>query len=914
MRRFLLVVLWLCLGPTVFAQSANRPVSLSGVVTDPSGALIPGARVHVGTIASAQGWNATADGAGKFSLAVPSGTYILVVTAEGFNAFSRELALSVGAQQSLTVKLEIASADETIEVSGSQGNALSESSNKSALVLGADQLATLSDDDTTFQQQLQAIAGGDGEHPLQVYVDGFQGGQFPPKSAIREVRINQNTYSAEYDELGFGRIEIETKPGYGKLHGTIDAFGNDSDFNSQNPFLHSSEPGYYRVHYLGNVSGSLDTKSSFFLNGEYYNQQNNAIVNATTADGLYNKAIANPQITQDYSGRYDRQWSTNNTATIRYEFDRVSQTNAGLSSQLLLPTQAYTSVNTTQTLQVGNTQVITPHLENDVRFQWQRTAISQDPVSEEATVVVSGTFTGGGSPTQKYRDSLNQYQFEDKGSWEHGKHFLRYGFRFRFYQEDNRSNAGFNGSYTFSNLSSFEAGTPSQVSVTQGRSHFAVSTADFAWYAEDEWKLRKNLTLDFGVRVETQTAIPDHFDPSPHLGFAWAIGAKEKKPAWMTLRGGGAIFYDRFDVGNLLTTVQRASGSGQRVYTSTSPGTCSNFAQAPTLECLNTTTAASQTTYTVDPHFHSSYGINAGLTAEFPLGKRGNISFNYLFERALHSYVSINANAPRADHTQPYGSDAGVMDQFTSGGRGYGNWLFANPRLDLSKSIHWWAFAIYQHVNSDRQSATNFASNSYNIHQDYGRSAYDRHFATFTGLDSTLPLGFTFSTFLALRGGQPFNITTGNDDNEDTIYNDRPTYAGAFSDASKVVHTPWGSFDQTPVAGNKLIPVNLGHSPRFLSLQVQLGRTWKFGPRVADDASDVLTASSKDGKPAPLPDPRYSIDFSVEVQNITNTVSPASRIGVLSSSNFGKSIGTSNTFLTTSAANRTLMLHTGFRF
>ena len=110
--------------------------------------------------------------------------------------------------------------------------------NASAIVIKGEDLNALSDDPDELQNELTALAGpAAGPNGGQIYIDGFTGGQLPPKSSIREIRVNQNPFSAEYDRLGYGRIEIFTKPGTDKLHGQVQVGGNDSAFNSQNPIL-----------------------------------------------------------------------------------------------------------------------------------------------------------------------------------------------------------------------------------------------------------------------------------------------------------------------------------------------------------------------------------------------------------------------------------------------------------------------------------------------------------------------------------------------------------------------------------------------------------------------------------------------------------------------------------------------------
>src|ERR1035441_9308594 len=140
------------------------------------------------------------------------------------------------------------------------------SSNAGAIVISGKELDALPDDPDELESDLQALAGPSaGPSGGQMYIDGFTAGELPPKSSIREIRINQNPFSAEYDKLGYGRIEIFTKPGTDKYHGQFFVLGNDSAFNSPNPFA-GSEPPYYSTQFNGNIGGPLSKKASFFFN------------------------------------------------------------------------------------------------------------------------------------------------------------------------------------------------------------------------------------------------------------------------------------------------------------------------------------------------------------------------------------------------------------------------------------------------------------------------------------------------------------------------------------------------------------------------------------------------------------------------------------------------------------------------
>ena len=955
----LLVVFCLLIAPFRLPSQSTPPISksakaatLNTIVSDPSGARVSGAAVHIVADEGSLVRDLSTDTGGRASAALPTGNYSVTITAAGFEPFFRRLKLAANTTPIFEASLFIAAAQTVVDVKGDD-NALSTAgdANKDAVVFSGSKLAALSDDDATFQQQILAIAGGDGSHPPQVFVDGFSGGQFPPKSAIREVKINQNPYSAEYDSLGFGRIEISTKPGTGRIHGEIDVFGDPSAFNSQNPFIHTAEPGYYRVHTTGDLSGPLDKKTSFFVSADYYDQQNNAIINASTvsptSDAVVaiNDAIPDPQATSSYTARLDRQWSKNNTFTGRYEYDRAVQTKSGLgqasgnfggsggisctsgSTFYTLPSQALNCTASQHTVQLRNSQILGAHAEMDTKFEWVRTDLAQDPVSNAPAVSVNGTANDGGNPGQENHDHQDHFEFQESGTYEHGSHLLRFGARYRIYREANLSTAGFNGAFTFNTLTDYKAsvtadGAPSatpsaaQFTLTTGKDAFKVMTTDLGVWAEDEIKLRKTLTGNFGVRLETQTAIPDHFDPSPHFGLAWAPLMKKKKSAPVVYRIGSGIFYDRFPISNLLTAVREGSPTLQTNYTIQNPTFFARTQEQLQQDLDLSSASTAQTTYTVAPNFRSEYEIDSGASAEVSLGKHGSITFNYLNARGVHQWVSRNANAPLADGTRPFGAAAGDEYQFSSGGETLGNFFFSHLQINATKSIQFWTFAMVQRFNGDTSGVGSFASNSYDIHQDYGRLPWNRHQAVFSGVDADLKHGLHASLFLAARGGRPFNITTGADNNGDSIFNDRPSFASAADIANNpqdVVNTAIGKFNLAPTAGEAPIPIDYGQSPAFASLQASLQKVIKFGPRVLDPDADPLPPAQP-GKPEPKPDPRYALVFSVEAQNVTNSVSPDTRIGVLTSPYFDQSIASANGFIAATAANRTITLHTAFRF
>src|SRR5579871_5024042 len=214
----LLCILFACSG-ALFAQApAGR---LHGQITDQTGAVIPGASITVKN-SSGLAVSATSDGVGSYDVKnLAPGKYTVTVTAKGFSPTTKEVEIAAGQLNQTDIPLAILVKEEDIEVQSDAARvSTSPDANASSLVLSGKDLDALSDDPDELQSELQALAGPSaGPNGGQVYIDGFTGGQLPPKSAIREIRINQNPFSAQYDRLGYGRIEILTKPGTDKFHG-----------------------------------------------------------------------------------------------------------------------------------------------------------------------------------------------------------------------------------------------------------------------------------------------------------------------------------------------------------------------------------------------------------------------------------------------------------------------------------------------------------------------------------------------------------------------------------------------------------------------------------------------------------------------------------------------------------------------
>lgn len=916
----------LCL-PLVAQQPAVRP-GLTIFVADPSGAAIADAPIRILAADGTTGApvrDLRTDGTGLVRLTLPAGSYILQAEAPGFNTVQQSLTLDDTAPpRSLTFKLSVAANAEEVEVQSQ--DAQSDTSGGQALVLKGNVLGTLSDNPSTLQQQLQALVGGseDGQQ-AQFHIDGFSGGRFPPKDSIREVRVNQNGYSAQFDQRGNSIIDIFTKPGTDKLHGNIYAEGNADPFNARNPFI-TLQPPYHTVYIDGNLTGPLDKKTSFFAGGNRNDFQNNAAVNAIVLDGSFNaapiaQAVPNPTVTNSVNFRIDRQLSTNNTFTARYEFADTHQANSGVG-QLVLASQGSNTDTKTNTLQIGNTTIFGPHVVAETRFQYLRTRLTQTPVSTAPTLVVQGSFNGGGSPAQAGQDKQDNYEFQEYVSIDRGKHFLRAGARYRLTRDSNFSTSNYNGQYIFPTLSAYQitlrgqaagqtpaqiraaGGGASQFNLTAGTPSAAILTGDLGLYVEDEWKVLPHFSLIPGLRYETQSAVPDHSDPAPRLGFSWDIYTGKRKSPLLTLRGGAGLFYDRFAAGNILTAA-RQNGTTQRAYYIQNP----DF--YPGIPAPANLTSVQPTIYRIAPNLRSEYYVSEGVTASRSLFGHGHLNVAYNHIQGDHLYLSRNVNAP-INGVRPLGGTQNIY-QFSSDGNSTINTVWGNMYLEVGKHAGFWGSYNLRFQQTDAFGAGNFVSNSYNVRADYGRPAQLARQRIYSGGWVNLPFGISTSVFLAAHTATRFNITTGSDNNGDSIYNDRPAFATDLTRAT-VVRTAYGNFDTQPIAGQQIIPINYGNAPGLFTLQTQFGKGFGFGKRPTPPPPAPGAPLPKPGSKPEKPERPYQLFVSVEAQNVLNHVNAGAPVGQLSSPYFGRSLTLNTEQSNSTAANRQVTASMGFRF
>ena len=924
------LVLWqvslcLLLAGTIWGQQSTG--SLRGTVVDESGAVIPGANVEV-LHGQRVVRRAEADGLGNFSVTdLDAGEYSVHVAANGFQEFqSAPQRVPAGSTVPVVVTLQILTAMEQVTVTSDQARAigLEPTDNADAVVLRGADLDALPDDSEELLADLRALAGPPvGSGGTQVNLDGFSSSHLPPKNAIREVRINQDPFSAQYDHVGFGRVEIFTRPGTQRIHGTAQFKMSDAVLNSRNPFS-PIKPPYQAKLVTGDLGGPLSKHSAFFLNFEGRWATDNEVVNATILNPSLNitpltQAVLMPDNERSAGGRIDYQLTEKHSLTGRYEWDQSRQANAGIGG-FTLPSRAYGTTYTAHTFQLTEDAVLSNTALNQTRFQFVRSNLGQQAASFAPTIRILDAFTSGGAEVgnSQHTEDLLELQNSTTKTW--GNHTLTFGGRFHRDAINDRSPGNFGGTFVFSgglapelnssnqivlgpngsplmiSLSSIQryqraqlllqaelspadvaalGGGASQFSIAAGQPVSMLAQSEVGLFVQDSWHVAPTLTLNAGLRWEGQNDIHDWKDFAPRVGLAWMPGGKEGKTV---IRMGAGIFYDRFPAAEVLQTL-RFDGQTQREYVLSNPVFYPQLPSIASLEAMG----LPQTIRSLSPNLRAPYLIEASVGVEREMPLRMLISLNYIGTWGRHQLVSENITAnssTAADINYQYAS-VGVLNQ---------NQFIASAHRPFRGGFELFGRYQYNHAFGNTDGVNTFPANQFNLQADYGRAVTDVRHTLVLGGSMLGPFRTTLSPFLVVRSGAPFNITTGHDNNGDTLFTDRPAFATSPNQPGVVV-TPYGVFNPNPASGSVLIPRNYGQGPGFAILNLRLSRTFGFGAMGGEESSKRVVPAVAGGRlfAAPSTDHRYNLTVGIIVRNLLNSTNPGAPVGNLSSPYFGRS-------------------------
>ena len=1012
LRQSLGVVLIVLLSTTIaLAQQARG--TLRGVISDELGATIVGATVTL-TDANGVEKTTTTNGEGVYVFSgVAPGKYSLRAAATGFAVSDEtEVDLNAGTRKSVDLTLKVTIEEQRVTIAAETPLSTESTNNANQTLITGKDLDALPDDPDELAAALQALAGPSmGPNGGQIFVDGFSGGRLPPKESIREIRINQNPFAAENDQPS-GRIDILTRPGTDKVRGSAFFNFQDESLNSRNPFATTSpKRSPYQVRqYGGNLGGPLvKKKASYFIDFERREIDDNELVKATVLDDNLNPlglglGVLVPKRNITFSPRLDYQLNANNTLIARYSYTHSSTDNSGVGG-FSLPERAYNSSSTQQNIQLTETVVLNASMINETKFQFTRQRAESLADNTQPALNVSSSFIGGSSQIGHVTNTNRRWELQNFLAWSKGTHSFKFGGRVRGVNITDINPNNFGGTFTFTGalvptldannqpitsepvfVSSLEryrrtllgeqlgltplqiramGGGPSQFSISSGDPKASVSQTDYGVYAQDDWRVRPNLTLSYGLRYEGQTNIDSKLNFAPRLAVAWSPGAANSaKPPKMVIRGGGGVFYNRFSEASTLqanrfngvnqqqfvvSEIPLYNASGQFVPPTLSP--LDTFPNVPPLNVLGA--LPRQITWRVADDLQAPIVYLAGTQVERQLPKRFTLFAGLFLVRIQHVIRArdINAPIPGTNGTRPFGN-VGEIYQYESSGRFNQRQLFIGFNNRFSRALTFFSsYSLSKTTNdTDGQGGSLFPANSYDLTGEFGRASFDvRHRFTFAGTINLPWWQLSLNPFIVASTGAPFNITTGQDTNGDRLFTERPSFAPTGVDCSNppanIVCTQFGNFNLRPAPGEPLIPRNFGEGPGFVSVNMRISKTWNFGtihsssaatgregqgqagqrgggggggqgggtPRIPNVGGSGGIPSSGPGGggggrgggggiPGISPPgggaeaKRYSMQFSLNFQNVFNHVNLTPPVGNLSSPFFGQSLGLNGGF------------------
>jgi hypothetical protein len=754
-----LALIFLCAGYSA-AQTA-----LTGTVIDPSGASVPDATVELQRPGGRALRTVQSDVAGTFRFAgIVSGTYVIHVQHGGFKDATAQVRVASGAAAALRIRLELAeifsevSADfEPVQVSAE----ISENRDAAAASDNLLEKLPVFDQDYIATMSRFLDLGSIGTKGASLVVDGMEvNNAGATASGIKEVRINQNPYSAEFFRPGRGRIEIITKDAAAAYHGALNFTFRDSALNARDPFALMRAPEQRRI-WEGAISGPVGRSktTSFLLTGSRQDDDLQAVVFARGLNGPIQETAASPRGLTQTAARISHQFSSNHAAYWQYNDREYPGSDLGIGG-LVLPEAGTNPDHWEREIVYNDRLTLSAHWINQFQILIGREHEGMHSISNAPAIVVQGAFMGGGAQVDLLRTE-NHFQANDIASFSSGRHVLKIGVNVPDWSRrgvDEFSNFG--GTYYFSTLADYAAQRPYAYTVQRGNGHVVYVQKELGGFAQDEIKVRRNLSLALGLRYDWQNFLGDNNNFSPRLALAWAPRSSKST----VIRAGGGLFYDRT---GYIPMADLVLHDGTHLH---------NFLiEDPSYPTVGPLAGQPGGLVRLDPSIREPYLLQYGFTLERQMAKRATASAAYRGNRGVKMYRSRDANAPLPpDYLTRPNLAIGILRQIESSGRQAGNALDLTIQGEITRSFT----ALAQYTLSETKNNTGgiawLPANQYNPSGEWSRADFDqRH--RFNLLGTFTPAKrFNLGVAVSLNSGAPYTMTTGTDPFRTGMSNARP--------------------------------------------------------------------------------------------------------------------------------------------
>ena len=786
----------------------STPV-VRGTVADPSGAIVPNAEVDLVDGSGAVAATLHSDDEGNFQLTAPAiGDYTLVVSEAGFDTV--KTVVKLGAQPAvatamLHIVLPISTMATTINVNaGSSVDLTAPDANADTSVMSASELKSLPIFDNDYSTAMSAFmdSGSMGTGGSGLLVDGVESNRATVSaSAVQEVRINQDPYSAQYYWPGRGQMEIITRSAADHYHGQFNFTFRDSALNAQNA-LAATKPFEQRRVYEGHVTGPIPhaKNSGFLITFNRAEEDLDSVVLATVASptnaagSTLQANVPAPARDTEFSTRASHQFGNRHSAYAQYSYQNWNGKNQGVGGQTLAEA-GYDGVYREDDAIFHVDSTLSPILLNQLSVVLERDRGQNTNTVEGARVNVGGYFSGGSGQNDSISTEYN-FRLNDTVSWTYGRHTVKVGANIphlsRRVLDDNTNDLG---TYTFAPtlaadgvtvlstaLENYTNNLPSAFTQNSGVSRFVYHQQEAGVFIQDQWKVTDRFSLTPGLRYDWQNFLAtDRLSFSPRLSFAWVLDPDQK----LVLRGGGGVYYDRFGGGPLvdLARFQPRGGSGtnlgqplrRSLLVSLNPATEAAGGCVPVTNCVTPSNAPANLAELM-PGAKVPYQIQYGLSIERGFGKSAAGTISAYSIRGADRFRSVDVNAPTAEsgYTERPNPEYARIREMQPEGTFVASGLDISFHGEVNKYFTGFGRYTWSRVESNQEGIGWFPQNQAEPDAEWGNSGWDRRnrlgmYAIFNR-ESVANLGVG----IFANSGAPWTVLTGADPYGDDLFNARP--------------------------------------------------------------------------------------------------------------------------------------------
>ncbi len=822
--------------------------SLQVFVTDQKGDVVPNVNVRLENKDGFSREFITSKSQLIFFSNVTKGVYSVKLEARGFKSYSREIEINAGKNE-LTVQLEVAEIVENVEVARDRQELATDEVFSNFLT--KEQIDALPDDPEELERELRNQFGQD----AVILIDGFPG-RMPAKSQIASIRVTRSSFDAEYHKLGVTIIDVTTKSGAGNWNGSIGFNFNDDSFNARNPFALRRFPAQQRGFNFFLSGPLIKNKSSLFISNFASNSYKDENIFAVLPSGNLIQSIRSSSNSINPWIKFSQNLTKTHFLGITYQGRVTSSENNGVGGFNLLE-RAFSSKISNHQIRISETGNIGNRFFNEFRLQITNESTGIIPASNKPAIIVLDTFNSGGAGNKNNSTKQGIWLSDNFLFGFHKIHAIKIGGLFEYERRNSVLSTNQNGTFTFSSLADFIENRPSTFTQRPGTRNVKLSQIQLGVFLQDDIRVSKSLLLSAGLRYEWQNNLEDRKNFSPRFGFAWSPNKRGKT----TFRGGAGIYYNWFDTNSLAVVLSRdRTQLGDTIIIN--PSFPDPFLVG-TSQILPS--SFSQTAFDL----RNPYVLLGSLGLQQRLARSLSLRVLYNYEKGVHQFRSRDLNAPlngiRPDPT------FGRIVQIESSSFFVKNSLNIGLSGRLNRKISFGGEYTLSKKISDNDGIFGLPSDNYDLRLDRASSNDDQRHRIYTSVFYRLRKNLNISAIFTANSPLPYTVTTGRDDNEDSIFNDRPVG----------------------------IPRN-GKRGEWQK-QVDMSLSWTIGlvKRKAGDISMpgtivVTSAEASSGDIGIDPNHRFSIKIYATANNIFNQPRFANFVGVQTSPFFGKPVAASN--------------------